>query len=286
MKRGSYRITRLVVRLLFLITLCTTSFIACAGHPGVERTGVTADDAALMVRVLSYNIHHGEGVDGVFDLERLARVIREVDPDLVALQEVDRATTRSSGVDQAAELGRLTGLHSVFGKTMDFAGGGYGVAILSQWPILRVEDHMLPASEDREPRAALSVTVEFGENGREIVFISTHFDHTRDPVDRKAQALRINELFSDEIGQPMILAGDLNAPPESEPIGILLEDWSDAAVGDPRPTSPSDGQARRIDYVLYRPAGIWRVVDVRVLDEEIASDHRPLLAVLELRDHR
>ena len=84
----------------------------------------------------------------------------------------------------------------------------------------------------------------------------------------------------------MILAGDLNALPESEPMGILLKEWSDAAVGNPEPTIPSDEPVRRIDYVLYRPAGIWGVVEFRVLDEEIASDHRPLLAVLELRDHR
>jgi len=286
MRPAYRRISLLISPFLFLTILCISSLMACAGHPGIDRTDVTAGDTPLTVRVLSYNIHHGEGVDGVFDLERLARVIMAVDPDLVALQEVDRATTRSSGVDQAAELGRLTGLYAVFGKAMDYAGGGYGEAILSRWPFLRVDDHLLPASEDHEPRAALKVTVEIGGSGREIVFIGTHLDHTRDPADRKAQVLRINELFLPETRLPMILAGDLNALPESEPMSILLREWADAAVGNPEPTIPSDDPARRIDYVLYRPAGVWRVVEVRVLDEEIASDHRPLLAVLELKDDR
>ncbi len=281
-KRSSYRIPSL----LFLTLLILASLHACSGHPGIDRSNVRLQSDPLTVRVLSYNIHHGEGVDGVFDLERLARVILTADPDLVALQEVDRTTTRSSGVDQAAELGRLTGMHAVFGKAMDHAGGGYGEAVLSRWPILKMDNHILPASEGNEPRAALTVRVEIGETGREIIFIGTHLDHTRDPTDRKAQALRINEVFLSESRLPMILVGDLNAQPESEPIGILLEVWSDAAIGNPEPTSPSEGPTRRIDYVLFRPADAWRVVEVRVLDEEIASDHRPLLVVLELRDNR
>src|ERR1700724_2661395 len=83
------------------------------------------------LRVLTYNIHHGEGTDGRFDLSRLARVMKSVQPDVIALQEVDRGTERSGGVDQLAELARLTDMHAEFGKAMDYSGGGYGVAWLS-----------------------------------------------------------------------------------------------------------------------------------------------------------
>ena len=76
-------------------------------------------DPPSQVRVLTYNIRHGQGMDGRVDLSRVADVIRRLEPDVVALQEVDQATTRAGGVDQAAELGRLTGLHSAFGKAMD-----------------------------------------------------------------------------------------------------------------------------------------------------------------------
>jgi len=259
---------------------------ACSGNLGEGRLEGRGDDEPLIVRVLSYNIHHGEGVDGVFDLERLARIILSVEPDLVALQEVDRATTRSSGVDQVTELGRLTGLQAAFGKAMDFADGGYGNAVLSRWPLLEIENHILPAGEGHEPRVALAVRVGIGESGREILFIGTHLDHTRDPTDRMAQAGRINELLLPDAGLPMILAGDLNAIPESEAMSVLLEAWTDAAVNDPEPTSPSDDPGRRIDYVLYRPANDWRVVEVRVVEEKVASDHRPLLAVLQLKDDR
>src|SRR5215471_8946587 len=85
----------------------------------------------MTVRVLTYNIHHGEGSDDVFDLPRIARVISDAKPDLVALQEVDEKTNRSSGVSQITELGRLTGMHAVFGEAMEYDDGGYGVGILS-----------------------------------------------------------------------------------------------------------------------------------------------------------
>src|SRR5476649_2332295 len=80
----------------------------------------------LTLRVLTYNIHHGEGMDGRFDLSRLAGVVTSVHPDLVALQEVDEGTERASGLDELAELERLTELHGVFGKAMDYSGGEYG----------------------------------------------------------------------------------------------------------------------------------------------------------------
>ncbi len=81
---------------------------------------------APRLRVLTYNIHHGEGTDRKFDLERLAKSIQAPAPDMVALQEVERKTRRASGGDQAAELGKLTGMHAEFGKAMDYSGGEFG----------------------------------------------------------------------------------------------------------------------------------------------------------------
>ena len=77
-------------------------------------------NAGRTLRVLSYNIHHGEGVDESLDLERIARVIRSVEPDLVALQEVDKGTERTNRVAQAGELSRLCGMQVVFGRNIEF----------------------------------------------------------------------------------------------------------------------------------------------------------------------
>ncbi|MBM3833455.1 MAG: endonuclease [Verrucomicrobia bacterium] len=233
------------------------------------------------VRVLTYNIHHAEGTDGRFDYDRLAKIIRSVNPDLVALQEVDQKTQRASGVDQAAELAKLTGLHATFGKTIDYSGGAYGNAILSRWPPLEIKNHPLPSTAGHEPRAALAIRARVDGRGEPLWFAATHLDHTRDESERLAQAVKLNELFANEPAEPIILAGDLNAVPESNVMRNLLSQWNDASAASPQPTIPSGNPRSRIDYILFRPADGWRIVETRVLEEPVASDHRPLLVLLE-----
>lgn len=127
--------------MLNLMLLRCVIVAACAGllAAGFQIVPRAAASPTPAIRILTYNIHHGEGSDGVFDLPRLARVIASADPDLVALQEVDEKTERSGGVSQVSELGRLTGLRPVFGEAMPFDSGGYGVAVLSRWPVVSVQ---------------------------------------------------------------------------------------------------------------------------------------------------
>jgi endonuclease/exonuclease/phosphatase family metal-dependent hydrolase len=244
---------------------------------------------------LTYNIFHGETRNGDYDLEQIARVIREADPDLVALQEVDLYTGRSGHRDLAAELGLLTRLVPLFGRAMPFDGGEYGEAILSRYAFLSSRNHALPAGEGKEPRAALEVRVQL-PGGDTIGFVGTHFDHTADEQ-RSMQAARVNDIFRHEHG-PLLLAGDLNATPESPAMHELFMDWT-AVSRDMAPTYPSldnwdhalaedsgEGPSIKIDYILYRPAERWRVQETRVICDPEASDHCALLAVLELLPER
>ncbi|KAA3612433.1 MAG: endonuclease [Planctomycetota bacterium] len=234
------------------------------------------------LKVLSYNIHHGEGTDGQFDLERLAALIRAQDADLVALQEVDQGTERASGRLQAMELGRLTNMQAVFGKAMDYQGGAYGEAILSRLPILETALQPLPHSAGAEPRAALAVLVQLPDTGPDLWFVATHLDHLPDDTDRLAQAEEIRRwLVRQGPDAPMILAGDLNAVPGSAPMQIFEQDWQMADEAFQRPTFPSDQPKLKIDYVLFRPDTHWRVTEIEVVGESVASDHRPLLVGLE-----
>jgi endonuclease/exonuclease/phosphatase family metal-dependent hydrolase len=224
------------------------------------------------LRVLTYNIHHGQGRDGKFDLERLAKIISELNPDVVALQEVDRKTSRASGIDQAAQLGELTKMHSVFGNAMHYSGGGYGEAILSRFPMEEIKDYRLPFRYGQESRIVIAAKIKPNKGLPELIFAGTHLCHQSDET-RTEQAQQINRLFPAQQGVPVILAGDLNARPGSGPMEVLLQDrWVDAIA----PHS-------RIDYVLYRKSDPWQVVDVQIVDERIASDHRPVLAILEWR---
>ena len=248
-------------------------------------TAVTASQSppapAVRARVLSYNIHHAEGVDKVLDLARIARVISSAQPDLVALQEVDRRATRSASVDQPAELGRLTGLRHVFGPNIPLQGGDYGNAVLSRWPIIRSVNHQLPNVDAGEQRGVLEVHVEAPGARTPVVLWATHFDHRSNDAERRASAQSIEARIRQQPDAAALLVGDLNDVPASSTLKLLGAMWTRSNT-DVLPTIPVGKPARQIDYVLYRPANRWRAIATRVLDEAVASDHRPLLAVLEL----
>jgi endonuclease/exonuclease/phosphatase family metal-dependent hydrolase len=254
---------------------CSVLLLLAAWNRGAAQT------VPLTLRVLTYNIHHGEGIDGRLDLSRLAGVVTSVHPDLVALQEVDERTERASGVDELAELARLTDLHGEFGKAMDYLGGEYGVAVLSRWPLLRIHNDPLPNLAEHEPRTALTVEVAVGDGGPRVEFTCTHLDQGRDPENRLAQVRYLNDRLVREDDQATILAGDMNARPDTPVMDLLLARWTNPPAVDPSPISPSGRPRMRVDYVLIRPAARWRVVESSIVDETVASDHRPLLVVLE-----
>lgn len=241
--------------------------------------------AADSVRVLCYNIHYGQGTDGKYDVARLAKVIERTKPDLVALQEVDVGVKRSNRVHEAQRLSELTGLEVRFGPTQHYEGGLFGNAVLTRLPILDVMIQPLPYTESTPervtyPRGAIVVTVK-GPDGKPLRFISTHFQHNVHE-DRVAEAKAINQYFASESAVPTILAGDMNARPEEEPIQVLLKRWTNAIDKDATPTAPATKPRSRIDYIFYRPAARFEVIETKVINEPLASDHRPVFAILKL----
>lgn len=236
------------------------------------------------VRVLSYNIWHGEkhygepGAGSESSLQVLAEVINKADPDLVALQEVDNRTGRSGGRDLLSELALLTGMNPLFGATMPFDGGEYGLGILSKYSFQSSRLHRLHSPAGSEPRAALEAVVVIA-SGDTLRFICTHFDHRETGI-RIRQAKDVNAFFYPD-HLPGILAGDLNAVPGSDPIAILQKCWN-ISSNSLEPTAPSHAPVSKIDYIMYRPGERWRLIESRVIEEKVASDHNPVLAVLEL----
>ena len=222
------------------------------------------------LRVLTYNIHHGEAMDGKFDYPRLSKVITDLKPDVVALQEVDCKTKRSRGVDQAEVLRQLTNMNAAFGQAMPYQGGRYGEAILSRFAMMHTATHPLPYRPGQEPRAAIAARIKPDNGLPEFTFVGTHLCHQSEET-RIEQAQQININFPAGGAVPIIVAGDLNARPGSAPMKTLLEKrWTDVI-------SPKS----RIDYVLIRPEDPWKVVNVIIVDEPVVSDHPPVLAVLE-----
>jgi endonuclease/exonuclease/phosphatase family metal-dependent hydrolase len=229
---------------------------------------------AAPLRILTYNIHAGKDAAGKDNLERVAKIIAESKADIVLLQEVDRGTTRSGKVDQLAELVRLTGMHGQFGKSLDYQGGEYGIAILSRWPItaheivpLRVEPPAERAGGSHEPRIALAVTT----NGWRIV--NTHLDASRDDRYRMQEVPQVLAAARDAIA-----GGDFNATPDAAVHAAVMraglrDAWSDCGSG-----NEFTYAQKRIDYVFLR----GRCESARVIDTD-ASDHRPLLVETKIR---
>lgn len=242
----------------------------------------TVDDASAQhaqpLRLLSFNIHHCEGVDGETDIGRIAEIIRDADPDLVALQEVDVNTARTGNVDQAAELARLCEMEYRFGKTLDHQGGEYGNAVLSKLPIVDTENIRLPRHEG-EPRALLMVRVNVSA-GRPLLFIATHFDNAKDQA-RLAAAAKLQQVVQEQ-RVPTAVAGDLNCTPDSAPFSRLTPVLQ---LPDDRlhPTVPVGDPARQIDFVLFDRSSGWEFLQTEVIDPRGASDHRPILSVVQLR---
>jgi endonuclease/exonuclease/phosphatase family metal-dependent hydrolase len=235
----------------------------------------------LRVRVLSYNIRHGLGMDDDLNLERIARVIQSVNPDLVSLQELDSGTRRSDLVDQPAELAKLTGMHFVFGPNISFQGGKYGNAILSRWPIESHHNHPLPNIDSGEQRGLLDARIELPAGRDRLRLLATHLDHRRDPRERIASAAYIRELVAQSPDERVILAGDLNDRLESAVLTEFLQDFARPHEGE-LPTIPVSNPRRQIDFILYRPQVGWAPLETRVLPEPLASDHLPIFSVLEL----
>lgn len=262
----------LSVRLLLFCILF--SLVGSACRPAAVNQEASPPDT---LRILAYNIHHGEGMDEVIDLGRIAELIREVDPDLVALQEVDSVVARTNGVDQAAELGRLTGMTPVFGRFMAYQGGAYGMALLSRLDIVDSANLRLPDGD--EPRTSVSATVRT-PGGRQFRLSGIHFYRTEE--ERLAQAETLEEILV-QGALPEILAGDFNSEPGGVVMAYLGERWTTLSKGDDRLTFSSFDPVREIDFVLVRPSDAFRVLQHRLLDDPVMSDHRPVFTELVMR---
>ena len=258
-----------------MIRVLILALLTCLGGlPGAAAQ----DDAPHALRLVAYNIKHGRGMDGQVDLERTARVLRGLKPDLVALQEVDNKCTRSGKVDEAAELGRLLGMEHRFGKFMDFQGGEYGLAVLSRFPIVNATRHIL--APGAEPRCALEVVIHPTGTPSPLSFVSIHNDRT----DEKFRIAQVKDLLKGlaKVSHPIVLAGDFNAKPGAESLNLVQRSGFIFLDKKGAKTFPSPKPRVEIDYFATRGFKFESAPLCTVHDERIASDHRPIVTVLPL----
>lgn len=266
-------------RLVLLGLIAMISLPASQSH-----AGAAAPAGTNRLHVMTWNLHHAEGVDGRVDLERIAGVIREQKPDLVALQEVDKGVARTDRIDTPAELARLTGMTALFHNNFPYQGGEYGNAILSRFPVLSQTNTLLKMLRSGEQRGVLQAVVQ-PPGKRSLLFASTHIDYRRDDAERLANVAEFKALPDRYPGLPFLICGDFNDFPGSRVHTEMKEDfvdcWEPVGKGDGF-TFASDRPRSRIDYIwvgrgenTLRPLRAW-------IPRTEASDHLPLLIEFEL----
>lgn|SRR5690554_245073 len=240
-----------------------------------------AEEHSTTIRVMTYNIHHANppSQPDSIDIEAITRVIRNENPDLVALQEVDVFTQRSgTELHQAREIARRLDMHCYFGKALDYQGGYYGNAVLSRYPILDSTVFELPPMEGVEAEVRNWTGIKISIEGNEMWFGSTHLDFQRGENNLDQSRRLVQHL--EKIELPIIIGGDFNRTPDSETMAFFSDHFQ-LTCSDCPPTIPVTDPNRTIDHVIYRPKERFTVAEHRVVDEQYASDHLPVIAVLE-----
>ncbi|MFE7244694.1 endonuclease/exonuclease/phosphatase family protein [Streptomyces sp. NPDC057580] len=275
--------------------LAVAAVLATAG----SATAATAEKTAnipgseaptVPLRVATYNIHAGAGQDNVFDLDRTADAIRDLNADVIGLQEVDvHWSSRSDFIDEAEALAEKLDMEVFFAPIYDNApateGGDraqYGTAVLSRYPVIEAENHEITRLSTQVPNPVPAPAPGFAEvtvnvKGSHVHVYSTHLDYRANPLVRSAQVADTLKVLAEDSG-PKVLVGDFNATANAPELAPLFKEMKDA---DPNGggTYPAVNPTKRIDFVTVSP-------DVAVVDaQEVAtdaSDHRPVVADLEL----
>ncbi|HEY9228132.1 MAG TPA: endonuclease/exonuclease/phosphatase family protein [Gemmatimonadaceae bacterium] len=259
------------------------SFVVLALLATACHRGATSSPAptAGTLKVLVYNVHAGKDAKGVDNLQRVADVVKASGADVVLLQEVDKGTRRSGKVDQPSEYAKRTGFHAAFGRSLDYDGGEYGIAILSRWPMrgdtaihLPVEPPQERSGGSHEPRVAMRAIVAspYGE----LLFLNTHIDASGDERWRLQEIQTIIPLAKTR--STAFVGGDFNSTPESAVqqqlrASGLRDSWTTCGTGNGL-SYPADVPVKRIDYLFL--TGAAECTHAEVLVNE-ASDHRPVL---------
>lgn len=260
---------------LLLVGCLAILAAGCRGGPAPAAGGTT-------FRVMTYNIHHGEGLDGNVDLQRIAGLIKREQADIVALQEVDKGVARTARRDLPAELAALTGMTAVFSNNFHYQGGEYGNAILTRFPVRTWTNTHYAMIRPGEQRGLLQVVLTV--LNRELVLLDTHIDFRPDDTERLKNIAELRDVIQRYHGLPIILCGDFNDTPGSRTCKEVAEQFIDTwtvAGGENGFTIPADKPRKRIDYIWLSKASPITPVKIWVPRSE-ASDHLPVVGEFRL----
>ncbi len=227
--------------------------------------------------IASYNVHKCVGTDGRFDPGRIAQVIKEIDPDIIALQEADKRFGERVGLLDLGHLEREVGLSWVGTIGATRAHGWHGNVVLFRRGVVRdVHQVTLPGLE---PRGALVVDLDL-EDGAALRIVAAHLGLLR--RSRSQQARRLIEIMQSREERPTLLLGDLNEwrLGERSSLNELVPAFHTLPV--PVPSFPSGLPLLALDRIIANRPEI--LSDVEVHDTPLArtaSDHLPIKAYVD-----
>ena len=224
------------------------------------------------LKLMSYNVRNTKGMDGIRNCQRVANVIINEAPDVVAVQELDSMTTRSEQKYVLKEIAERTQMHATYAPAISFQGGKYGVGILSKKQPIGIQTFPLPGREEKR----MLLVAEF----EDYYFACTHLSLTEE--DRLASLDIIKQSISNS-SKPFFLAGDLNDTPDSKFIKALQQDFQ-LLTNVEKATYPAPEPTETIDYIAAWKSTTddFAVVSTQVVEEPMASDHRPITVKLRV----
>ena len=231
------------------------------------------------VKVLSFNMHHGEDKWGDSNLRDIVKLIDEHKPDIVALQAVDSLLEDGKVNFQLRRLAVQSGMHYLYGASDSLNSGSHGVGILSRWPFEKTQKMFLPHSPGADPRAMVCGLVS-PVKGLTFRMCTVRMEYAS-VFDRALQSAYVNQMLEPSI-QPVLLAMDMGARPNEQPYFSYHANWMDAAKGSYLPTWTEGISGDRLDYLMVLKNTRVRVISYKVIrDYPATSDHFPILATFE-----
>ncbi|AQT70138.1 exodeoxyribonuclease III (xth) [Anaerohalosphaera lusitana] len=245
------------------------------------------DRTRKALRIMTYNVHSCKGMDGRISPLRVAKVIEQYEPDVVALQELDVGRRRTFGRDQAQTIADLLRMDLHFHPAMRIEEEQYGDAILSRFPLKLIKAGAICGRQGkprREPRGAILAEIEV--DGNSVRILNTHLG-----LNASEKALQVDELLSsdwlgnEDTGRPVIFCGDFNFPAGSALYQRCMKHFDEIDNGRRRRLRSFWGRYPliRVDHIFYRgPIAVAQCETGDTHLARIASDHRPVIADLIL----
>lgn len=244
----------------------------------------------LKLRVLTYNIHRAIGVDRRFRPERIVRVLRHYEADVVLLQEVDEGAPRSRELNLAKELAHEAGYpHFALGHNVSLRKGRYGNATLSRFPIARERNIDLSVAQSWIRRGCQHTTVQVPD-GRTLEVFNLHLGLSAREREKQIELLsHCHEFGGVPETTPMLVGGDFNDwrsllwPLFTNGLGFRCATDSKTGRRGAIATYPSFSPQGGLDRIYYRgPLRMTSVRRCRLQITRVASDHLPVIAEFEL----